>query len=106
MPLSDLAIRRLRHGPKPYKKFDERGLFLLVTAAPKDTKLWRLKSRVGGKETLFTLGQYPEVTLLEARRRRDEKLTLIARGLDPRSRTRARSHRCCWRFVATPERSP
>jgi integrase len=33
---------------------------------------------------LFTLGQYPEVTLLEARRRRDEKVTLIARGLDPR----------------------
>lgn len=84
MPLSDLAIRRLQHGPKPYKKFDERGLFLLVAAAPSDTKTWRLKSRAGGKETLFTLGRYPAVTLAEARRLRDDKLGLIERGLDPR----------------------
>lgn len=90
MPLSDLAIRRLQHGPKAYKKFDERGLFLLIAAAPSDTKTWRLKNRVGGKETLFTLGRYPGVTLAEARRLRDEKLGWIDRGLDPRQIERQR----------------
>lgn len=90
MPLSDLAIRRLQHGPRAYKKFDERGLFLLVAPSPSDTKTWRLKNRVGGKETLFTLGRYPGVTLAEARRLRDEKLGWIDRGLDPREVERER----------------
>jgi integrase len=90
MSLTELAIRRLAHVDRPYKRFDERGLFLLVTAAPNTAKLWRLKNRAGGKETLFTLGHYPDVGLGEARRRRDEKLALIARGVDPRDVERER----------------
>ena len=70
MPLSDLAIRSAKHGPKPIKLADERGLFLLLQ--PSGGKLWRLKYRFAGKEKKLGLGRYPDVTLKEVRERRDE----------------------------------
>jgi integrase len=81
MALTDTAIRTSKHGPKPIKLFDERGLFLLLQ--PSGGKLWRLKYRILGKEKKLSLGVYPDVTLKEARKRRDDARTLIANGLDP-----------------------
>jgi len=49
------AIRR----EKPYKLFDERGLF--TASYPKGARWWRLKFRVEGKEKLLSLGVYPDV---------------------------------------------
>lgn len=65
MPLSDIAIRAAKPGPKPIKLSDERGLFLLVQ--PSGGKLWRLKYRIAGKEKKLSLGRYPDVGLKEAR---------------------------------------
>jgi hypothetical protein len=48
MPLTDNSIRAAKHGEKPIKLSDERGLFLLLQ--PSGGKLWRLKYRVAGKE--------------------------------------------------------
>lgn len=81
MALSDTKIRTAKAKPKPYKLFDENGLFLLVTAA--GGKLWRFKYRHGGKENLLALGSYPEMGLKEARKRRDEARGLLADGKDP-----------------------
>lgn len=81
MPLTDTAIRNAKHGPNPIKLGDEKGLFLLLQ--PSGGKLWRLKYRVDGREKKLGLGQYPEVSLREARRRRDEARTQLAAGLDP-----------------------
>lgn len=92
MPLSDTAIRNAKHGPKPIKLGDERGLFLLLQ--PSGGKLWRLKYRFDGHERKLSLGIYPDVSLKEARRRRDEARTLLANGVDPgmeRKRARAES---------------
>jgi hypothetical protein len=51
MALSDLAIKRAKPAPKPYKLADSGGLFLLVT--PTGGKLWRLKYRhFSGEKTL------------------------------------------------------
>jgi hypothetical protein len=69
MPLSDRAIRNLTPTDRPYKKGDSGGLFLLVT--PNGGLWWRLKYRVGGKEKLISLGTYPDVSLKDARKRRD-----------------------------------
>lgn len=79
--LNDTAIRKAKPGPKPRKLSDERGLFLLVT--PSGSKLWRLKYRISGKEKLLALGAYPEVSLSEARERREEARKLLARDVDP-----------------------
>lgn len=81
MALTDTMIRNAKHGPKPIKLADERGLFLLLQ--PSGGKLWRLKYRVAGKEKKLSLGTYPDVPLKEARKRRDEARNLIASGTDP-----------------------
>jgi len=67
MPHTDLEIRRAKRAEKPYKLLGEKALYLLVSTSGK--KLRRLKHRFLGKEKLLALGQYPEVTLAEPRRR-------------------------------------
>lgn len=86
MPLSDIAIRTAKPGPKPIKLSDERGLFLLVQ--PSGGKLWRLKYRIAGKEKKLSLGRYPDVALKDARERCTEARKLIASGIDPSEQKR------------------
>ena len=81
MALADTNIRNAKPRPKPYKLGDTQGLFLLVQ--PSGGKLWRLKYRVDGREKKMGFGTYPEVSLADARRRRDEARELIAAGKDP-----------------------
>jgi len=66
---------------KPYRLSDEKGLYLEV--APNGGKWWRLKYRIGGKEKRLSLGVYPDVSLKDARERRDEFRKQIADGIDP-----------------------
>lgn len=81
MALTDTAIRAAKPGDKPIKLFDEKGLFLLLQ--PSGGKLWRFKYRFEGKENKLALGRYPEVSLKEARRRRDEARQALVNGIDP-----------------------
>lgn len=81
MALTDTTIRNAKPGAKPAKLFDERGLFLLVT--PTGGKWWRLKYRHEGKEKLLSLGTYPDVSLKDARERRDSARKQLADGIDP-----------------------
>jgi integrase len=81
MALTDTSIRNAKPKDKPYKLYDERGLFLQVT--PSGGKWWRFKYRLGDKEKLLSLGTYPDVSLLAARQKRDEAKKLLAEGIDP-----------------------
>lgn len=81
MPITDTAIRTAKPAGKARKLADEKGLFLLVT--PNGGKWWRLKYRFGGKEKLLSLGVYPDVSLKDARDRRNEARRLLAEGIDP-----------------------
>lgn len=81
MPLTDPAIKKAKPADKPYKLFDEKGLFVIVT--PAGGKWWRLKYRIAGKEKLLALGTYPDVSLARAREKRDEARKLLADGIDP-----------------------
>jgi hypothetical protein len=65
MALTDVAIRNAKPGDKPYKLTDGAEMFLQVT--PAGGKLWRLKYRVDGRETLLVMGAYPETSLSDAR---------------------------------------
>lgn len=56
-------------------------MYLLIK--PNGGKYWRLKYRVAGKEKLLALGVYPEVTLADARSKREEAKRGIAGGIDP-----------------------
>lgn len=81
MPLSDIQIRNLKPRDKPYKVSDFEGLFVLVKVS--GAKSWRFKYRVDGKEKLLVIGNYPAVSLIMARRERDEAKAKLAAGIDP-----------------------
>ena len=87
MPLSNTAIRNAKPGEKAKKMFDGRGLYLEV--APSGGKWWRLKYRFEGKEKRLSLGTYPDVSLKDARERRDEARRLMANGIDPSEHRKA-----------------
>ena len=87
MPLSDVKIRNAKPTEKQVKLFDVDGLFLLVT--PQGGKYFRLKYRYEGKEKLLALGTYPEVSLADARQRRDEARRQVAHGIDPSAARKA-----------------
>ena len=79
--LTDTAIKNLKPGTTPIKKSDGGGLFLQVN--PNGSRLWRLGYRFGGKQKLLSMGIYPDVSLKQARERRDEARRLLAEGIDP-----------------------
>jgi len=81
IPLSDMKVQKAKSKDKPVTLFDGGGLFLMVT--PTGGKLWRFKYRFDGKEKKLAFGSYPEISLLDARKRRDEARSQIAHGIDP-----------------------
>lgn len=81
MTLNALQIRGFSASDGPYKKADERGLYLEVF--PTGSKLWRLKYYIAGKEKRIALGAWPEISLQKARHMRDEMRLRIANGEDP-----------------------
>lgn len=81
MALTDTKIRKIKPQEKAYKLADEKGLFLLVK--PNGSKYWRFKYRFIGKEKLLSIGVYPDVTLADARNKRDQARRLLADDTDP-----------------------
>lgn len=66
MPLNDARIRAAKPDEKRYKLADGGGLYLVVE--PNGSKLWRYKYRIDGRENVFSIGAYPAVSILAARR--------------------------------------
>lgn len=83
--LTEAAVRAAKPKEKPYKLWDERAMYLLVS--PTGARLWRLKYRYGGVERTLALGAYPDVSLKRAREKRDEARVKLADGLDPSVKT-------------------
>jgi len=80
-PLSEVKVRNTKPQGNAYKLFDGGGLFLFVT--PSGGKLWHFKYRFDNKEKKLAFGTYPEISLDDARQRRDEARRQIAHGIDP-----------------------
>jgi Arm DNA-binding domain len=57
---------------------------------PAGARLWRLRFRLGGRESMVSLGAYPDVGLKLARERRDDARKAIAAGIDPVAQRRAK----------------
>ncbi|WP_263064397.1 tyrosine-type recombinase/integrase [Dickeya dadantii] len=81
MALTDIKVRTAKPLDKQYKLTDGNGMHLLVH--PNGSKYWRLQYRFGGKQKMLALGVYPDVSLADARARRDEARKLLANGTDP-----------------------
>lgn len=87
IPLSEMKVQKVKSKDKTVTLFDGGGLFLMVT--PSGGKLWRFKYRFDGKEKKIAFGAYPEISLLDARKRRDEARRQLAKGIDPSAARKA-----------------
>jgi integrase len=96
MPLNDARIRAAKPGAKRYKLADGGGLYLVVE--PNGSKLWRYKYRIGGRENIYSLGAYPGVGILAARRAHLAARELVMRGEHPVKQKR--EIRAAQRFAA------
>lgn len=79
--LNEAKCKAARAGDGPVKLFDGGGLYLFVS--PTGAKSWRVSYRLAGKAQQKSLGPYPDVTLAEARRKRDELKAVLRDGRDP-----------------------
>ncbi|WP_049785329.1 integrase arm-type DNA-binding domain-containing protein [Nitrosomonas sp. Is79A3] len=78
--LTDTAIRNAKPRDKFYKVSDSGGLYLLVKSTG---KYWRMDYRFVGKRKTLAIGVYPAVSLVAARKKRDEARELLAKDIDP-----------------------
>lgn len=82
-PLTDTKIKALRPKLARYRVSDVGGLLLEVM--PSGSKIWRYRYQLHGvRHPALTIGSYPEITLADARRQRDEWASLVARGESPK----------------------
>jgi hypothetical protein len=72
--LTDTEIKKLKATGKDYQKADSKGLVLIIRGA--GAKLWRYEYRLDGKKFKVSYGNYPEISLSDAR-----KIHTIARQL-------------------------
>ena len=85
--LTDTKARAAKPREKPYKRYDQRGLFLLVY--PDGRRGWRFKYRFGGREKLLSMGSYPDTSLKLARQKRDKAREILAADTDPSAKRQA-----------------
>lgn len=81
MALSDTTVRQARITGNDYTMGDTDGLALNVTA--RGGKIWRFRYYWAGVQKRMSLGSYPQISLKEARARRDEARALVAQGINP-----------------------
>ena len=81
IPLTDMKVQKAKPQDKPISLFDGGGLYLLIT--PSGGKLWRFKYRFNNKEKKLAFGSYPEISLQDARQKREEMRRQLTQGIDP-----------------------
>jgi integrase len=85
--LTAVQIRNAKPKGKPYKLSDGHGLYFHVAKSGKKT--WRYRYKIAGTESTFTLGEYPFVSLEQARACRVEAREQVKAGKNPSKERRA-----------------
>lgn len=81
MALTDSTVRHAQAREKSYKMADSGGLYIQIV--PSGGKHWKMKYRFEGREKKLSFGEYPRVSLRDARDLRDEARAQITKGIDP-----------------------
>lgn len=81
MKLSARQVETAKPEIKDYKLPDGAGLFLLVKT--NGAKYWRYRYQFAGREKMYAIGVYPDVSLADARAKRDEARLKLKEGIDP-----------------------
>ncbi|ENU1225358.1 tyrosine-type recombinase/integrase [Providencia rettgeri] len=81
MLLTDIQIRKAKPKDKAYTLNDGNGLSLLIE--PNGSKGWRFRYRFAGKPKMISFGVYGQISLADARRKRNEAKKQLSDGIDP-----------------------
>ncbi|MFP3982326.1 MAG: tyrosine-type recombinase/integrase [Desulfurivibrionaceae bacterium] len=84
--LTAAHIRNAKTQDKNYKLSDGHGLYFHVAKSGKKT--WRYRFKISGKESTFNLGEYPQMSLEQARAARMEARELVKQGINPSQKRR------------------
>lgn len=80
--LTDTKIRNAKPTNKPYMLQDGNGLYLEVRNS--GAKFWRYRFWLTPeKDGRYTIGEYPAISLFEARRERERMRELVKQGINP-----------------------
>jgi len=83
--LTDTKVKNLKPKEKTYKTADGGGLYVHTTT--KGSKSFRYDYKANNKYATLTFGQYPAITLANARMLHEEARSLVLDGVDPRDNT-------------------
>ena len=81
MPLNDTRIKNKKPGNSAIKMADGGGLYIEIK--PTGSKLWRYRYRIDGKENIYALGSYPDLSLQDARTDLLRLKDLVKKGIHP-----------------------
>ncbi|MFZ0022285.1 tyrosine-type recombinase/integrase [Acinetobacter sp.] len=79
--LTDAKVKTLKSKEKSYRILDAERLYIEVR--PTGKKVWRFKFTLHGKEGTVSFGEYPAVTLQQARKLKDEARAKLAQDINP-----------------------
>lgn len=85
--LSAVVVRNAKVKEKPYKLNDGKGLYFHVSNSGRKT--WRYRFKIGGKESTFVLGEFPQLSLENARKERIDAREMVKTGINPGKRRKA-----------------
>ncbi len=81
MRLTNTYIKNLKSQKKLKRHLDGGGLYLTVEIS--GSKIWQHRCYFKNKDTFLSLGNYPEMSILDARQARDLNKQLIKKGIHP-----------------------
>ena len=79
--LNDIQCRNAKPQAKPYKLTDGKGLYLEIK--PNGVKAWRYRFKLSDKESVYAIGDYPSIPLVDARKKREAARELVKQGINP-----------------------
>jgi integrase len=79
--LTYIQINAAKPRDKAWSLSDSQGLYLIIQ--PNGSKLWRFRYRFLDRQKTLHLGGWPQISLADARTRRDDAKKLVANGIDP-----------------------
>ena len=85
--LTDTKLRALKPREASHRVADSNGLCIEVR--PTGAKVWRYRYRYAGKPSIVTMGEYPTLSLMQARAERDKLRALLKGGANPAHVARA-----------------
>ena len=87
MPLTDAIIKAKKHDPSMRSALtDGDGLQLRIST--KDKRSWSLQYRFNGRMQKLTLGTWPSISCIKARKLANDARYVIAKGIDPQAEKR------------------